>query len=245
MFVLGPADINRDFYFDIARGKVPGHLYMHKFGVNYDIDIGIEDVWDGGGIYGFFPTMRKSLNIVSTSAQDNPAGTGATVVRIFGLNHRWDMQTENITLNGLTPVNLAKKYIRIFRMWVVSGNGTNAGIITCRSLGGTIAAQILTGKGQTLMAIYTVPRRFTAYMTYAYASTGIAKSVDLELFVRPFGGVFLIKNDTELYQNNWERHYHTPFPIAARSDIKFTAEVVNNNMTVAAGFDLVLVRDGY
>jgi hypothetical protein len=66
-------DPTSEFYLKIARGLVPGHSAINKFGENPDIDTGgFEDIWDGGGTY-IPPTQSRIHDVVSTSALD--AGT--------------------------------------------------------------------------------------------------------------------------------------------------------------------------
>lgn len=63
----------KDFWLEVAKGNVPGHGGIEKFGENDDVDTGaFETVWDGGGIY-VPPTATRIHTVVSTSALD--AGT--------------------------------------------------------------------------------------------------------------------------------------------------------------------------
>jgi hypothetical protein len=66
---------DRDFLIEVAKGKIAGHTFMHKFGENPDIDVGaFQDITDIGGKYNFLsPGSPESHNMASTSAQD--AGT--------------------------------------------------------------------------------------------------------------------------------------------------------------------------
>jgi hypothetical protein len=60
------------FLIEVAKGNVAGHTVMNKFGANPDIDIltAPEDVWDGGGIYSFFPATAQSMEMESTDVDD-------------------------------------------------------------------------------------------------------------------------------------------------------------------------------
>ena len=62
------------YLIQVARGHVPGHSPLVKFGDNPSIDAaeGFVTVWDGGGVY-VPPSAARIHNIASTSAED--AGT--------------------------------------------------------------------------------------------------------------------------------------------------------------------------
>lgn len=64
-----------EFYLEVAKGNVPGHEYIAKFGENMDIDAGFEVIWDGGNDY-TPPTSASTHNVVSSLAAD--AGTVIT-----------------------------------------------------------------------------------------------------------------------------------------------------------------------
>lgn len=60
----------RDFFLEVAKGNIPGHSFVLKFGENLDIDTGgFEDVWDVGGPY-VPPTQARTHDLASTSAND-------------------------------------------------------------------------------------------------------------------------------------------------------------------------------
>ena len=63
-----------DFFVEVAKGHIPGHSLMAKFGENPDIPTGgaFEDIWDGGGTY-VPPAAAVAHNVTSTLAGD--AGT--------------------------------------------------------------------------------------------------------------------------------------------------------------------------
>ena len=111
------------------------------------------------------PTVARAHALVSGSAADAAAGTGARTVRIYGLDADWNRQDEEVILDGVTPVNTVGSYLRVFRMRVTSAGagGINAGLITATAAtDATISAAIAIGVGQTLMAVYSVPAGYTA-----------------------------------------------------------------------------------
>lgn len=65
----------------IGFAQVPGYRRITALGNNPDVDSAAvpEDIWSGGGAYPWM-TGATSLEIVSSSANDTAAGTGARTV---------------------------------------------------------------------------------------------------------------------------------------------------------------------
>lgn len=165
---------SHDFRIEVARNNVSGVKYVNKYGLNEDIDTTTapEDLWDGGGLW-VPPTTARVHEITSTDAADTSAGTGARTIQVEGLNADWEEVNEVVTMNGVTPVDTAHSYQRVFRMYVLtSGTGdTNAGNISATAkTDATVTATITAGYGQTFMAVWTVPANHTAYLTQYYGS---------------------------------------------------------------------------
>jgi hypothetical protein len=55
---------------DIAKGLVPGHSQMNKYGHNEAVATGPEDVWGGGGLYAFYFIANQTVDAVSTDVDD-------------------------------------------------------------------------------------------------------------------------------------------------------------------------------
>ena len=95
------------------------------------------------------------------------------IVEIEGLDANWDVVTQFTLLNGTdttTSVILSTPLIRVYRM-KLNANFKGLSNITLHNTGNTITyAQITPTNNQTLMAIYTVPRGYTAFMTVFRAS---------------------------------------------------------------------------
>ncbi len=71
------------------------------------------------------------LEIASSNVNDTSAGTGARTIRIYGLDANYNYQTEDITLNGQTPVVSTKQFLRVWGAEVLTAGsgGVNAGNI--------------------------------------------------------------------------------------------------------------------
>lgn len=125
------------------------------------------DVWEGAGLYPFQAAATK-LEILSASASDTAAGTGARTFTIQGLDTNFNPISETITLNGVTPVQTANSYLRVNSLMIASAGsgGVNAGDVTLRVTGaGATQAIARALYGYAKSAIYTVPTGFTLLVT--------------------------------------------------------------------------------
>lgn len=236
-----------DYHAETAAGNVSGASALNKFGKNPDVDTAApEDVWDGGGTW-VAPTQARLHNLVSDSANDTSAGTGARTVSVLGLDANYAEITETVTLAGLTPVPTVNSYIIIYRMIVLSAGsgGVNAGNITATAqTDATITAQISTGYNQTLMAIWQVPAGKTLLLNSYYASmngTTAATSVDIRLWAKPFGQTWQTKHVLGLISTGTSYMLHEfcpPLKFAEKTLIRIqAADASANNVDVSAGFD--------
>jgi hypothetical protein len=117
-------------------------------------------------------TTNAQRSIVSSSANDSAAGTGARTVRItYYTSAGVGPLTEDITLNGTTAVNTVATnicYIEDLTVLTVGSGGTAAGNITLRSTtggGGVTIKQISTGDNQDFDAVHYVADGTTCYVT--------------------------------------------------------------------------------
>jgi len=253
---------DENFLLEVAKGNVPGHFSINKFGHNPDVDTTTdpEDVWGGGGLYGFYPTTAQSIEVISDSTNDDgsPAGTGAQTVIIYGLDSNWDRQDETVTLDGTTAVAIPGTWLRIYRVVVLTAGtvGTNAGNLTVRiSGGGTTAAYIMAGDGQTQQAIYTIPNGYTGFFIKGYVgmsdggSSVSRESVKFKWKARPNNGVngaWQTKGQIEVINDGtpyWQYRYGVPAgQLPEKTDIRIECvEVSADDIGVVGGFDLVMV----
>ena len=251
----------------IARGLIEGASAVNKFGHNPAATAG-EDVWGGGGRYVFYPTAGVLINIVSTVDSDNGAtATGALTVIVQGLDENWDFVEETVTMNGTTPVTtMTTTFIRLFRAFVrIAGSSeTNDGNITAyaRATGsgvtaGDVGIFIEAGGGQTQQTIYTVPAGKSAYFIKGYVGLSTDDKTQENgtfrwlLRVNAFGpgGAWLVQGEaglTSLGTNYWIYEYGIPAgPIPEKSDIRIELTAASTTFDTVAGFDLILIEDGY
>jgi len=190
---------------EIPKGNVKGHSVINKFGSNANsAQNTIEDVWDGGGTY----PWATSATITHVSQSVNDATMLGETIEVQGLNDSWDLVLQTVTLDGTDTTTLqalTTPLRRVFRVKVLADVVAAENVVVTNAAGSTTYAQIIAGNNQTLMALYTVPRNCTAYITsyyYGYVRTVALDptSVEFGLWVadRGNGYEFQIKNQKGL-----------------------------------------------
>ena len=240
---------NRNYGLDVARSNITGQISVNKFGRNFDVDIGTEDIWGSGGMF-IEPTSATTVAVVSSSVADTAAGTGARTVSVIGLNGSYVEVTETVTLNGTVAVNTVNSYFFINRIIVLTAGtgGTNAGTITTSWTGGgtPIGPSIVIGKGQTQFCLYQIPASYTGYLS-SYGGSyngGGTSNVLIELFAKPLGGVYNLKGSINLTQAGTtfsRRLFDTPLKFTEKTIVKLTATSDTVNSDVIGNFDIILV----
>lgn len=218
----------------IAAGEVSGYSHINKFGAT-DGDITEGTVWDGNSGSEVYPyPANGTVNVIGTSG---PADDGK-IVEIQGLDDNYNLVVENVAVGTGFSGTI---FSRIFRVRMVADENTQDIEIL---QGGALAAKILEGLGQTLMAVYTVPAGKTAYLLDLHlgsdkASTNTAMTY--RLFARPFGGTFNIKgNFNAAGGQSLDISYPIPLRFEEKSDLKIDT-IAGQATQVSATFDLILV----
>jgi len=241
---------NNNFYLDISRGRIKDVSSVFKFGRHPSVGAAEEVVWDGEGTY-IFLEEAKTMNVVSTSIADNPAGIGASEIVIFGLDQDKKEIQEVITLNGQTPVTTIKEFLRIHRALVLTtGTGliigdANIGDISISTSDTAILqAKMLAGNGQTLMAVYTIPAGKTGYVTGIGASTPEGKSCLMKAKIRngPTSDyAFTVKYTIDLFEQALIQELVVPLRVPEKTDLAFTASSTAVGTAISASFGIILI----
>ena len=247
------------FYLQVARKQIQFHESIFKFGNNTTVGDSLETVWAEGGLYSYLTTATV-LKVSSSSTADTSAGTGARTVELFGLDTDYNEINETITLNGQTAVNTTKEYLRINRMIVRSAGsgGANAGVIYAGT--GTVTTGVpanvyasingVTGANQSLMALWTVPAGYTAYILQYDISNGTTSNTPavckLVLAVRPYGEVFQSKDVKSLTTGmHIEETFPIPIKIEEKSDIEVRAlsSSASVSFDISAGLEIIYIKN--
>ena len=165
-----------NFELQVSRNQIMGHQTVAIFG--YTSGIGNtttpQTIWEGANNatqnnYTYLTTASQ-LTLVST----NTADTG--VVFVSGLDSKFNLLSEIITLTGTTPVTTVNSYLRVNGLYYT--NGANVGTITAK-VSTTTYGYINPGFGQSQMGVYTVPNGYTFYQTFVQANSTLANQAVL------------------------------------------------------------------
>jgi hypothetical protein len=238
-----------DWTINISAGDVSGTSYIEKFGMNVDVDSNKETIWDGGDIYTYISTA-ETVAITSTSGADSATGTGARTVEIQGLDANHNLVYETLTVGGGAGT---QEFLRVFRAKVVTAgtSGVNEGTISITSSDtSTELAQIgvdgsgsnAAGRGQTFMALYTVPAGKTAYLTQWTVGCGKQNTDAVATFLaRPEGGAWNAKDIITVSATTYAKDYKIPLQFTEKTDIEIRAYSTTNNSLVSSTFNLLLI----
>lgn len=225
----------------VGFNQIPGYSRIAVIGNNADVD-GPEDIWSGGGFYPWM-TGATSLEVLSSSANDSAAGTGARTVLITGLDTSYNPISQTVTLSGITPAAVATQFFRINSFLIMSaGSGeVNAGEITLRDAGGgTTRALIQTGYGIGRQSQYTVPAGFTLSIISTVMSINRPTSVrdaTISNFIRSPNGFYRMPLELSVDGNTY-RHDGSPGIILnERTDYGLRCNFVSaTNTDITAGW---------
>lgn len=188
------------------------------------------------------PSEMSSYRVVS------PSSTGAGAVHIEGLDAAFNSQEEFLVLNGTTPVATLKLWSRMNR---IRGIGTGSshevvGEVTATAqTDNTVTAAIIDGDNVSLTTVFTVPLDKDGFLirwsgALAKKTAGIA---NVRLRIGPTDGTAYVYDVIDLNSAgsaNFERCLgYSRLPGGV--DILVEADVDSNDMSVSAGFDIILV----
>jgi len=234
---------------NISNGSIDGVGYIEKFGMNIDVDSNKETIWDGGGIYSYI-SSAETVAATSSSGSDSAAGTGARTIEVQGLDANYNVVTEILTVGGSAG---SQTFIRIFRVKIVTAGSdqVNAGTLNITSSStSTVLAQIgidgtgsnAAGRGQTFMALYTVPAGKTAYLTQWTVGCGKQNTDAVATFMsRSFGGGWNAKDIITVSATTYAKDYKIPLMFTEKTDLEVRAYSSTNNSLVSSSFNLLLV----
>ncbi|MEK9983706.1 MAG: hypothetical protein VW879_03100 [Opitutae bacterium] len=216
----------------IAAGQVNNVSHINKFGFNPALSGSYETIHDAGGIYSYIGTP-------GTATIAGASDSGA-VIEVQGLDADYNQVTEDITVGATGSVTFS----RIFRARVksLSSGTTNQGNITV-TVDSAVRATILTGNGQTLMALYTIPADKKGYLKYFQGSVEKNQDVIFKIFTRNIDdGVFNLKGQFGTFGTPVTYDYQVPLEFGPKTDIEIQAKA---GATTAGGavFDLILVDE--
>jgi len=227
------------FELQVARGQIPGHKSVFKFGLNPVVQNVEETVWEGGGLY-VYPSSALIMTVASASgATDN-----GVVITISGLDADYNEQSETVTLAGAGTATTTKSFLRVYRGFV-AGSQEPAGAVTVAN-GGTTYAYI-NGGNQTLMAVWTVPAGYDGYITQLDVTVLTEqnnKFGNIRLVTREQGGVFRTQESFSAEGGAIALPYSIPVRVPEKTDIEYRAVAsgANADLRVSATFEILYIQ---
>lgn len=252
----------KDWLIEVAKGNVPGHSIIHKFGRNVAVGTTFVPVAFGGLYNTPQPAAATTLRVKAGNANDTAAGTGAREITLLGLDETATEVSEAVATAGASAsAATTTTFMRTPRAFV-SASGTYA-----TALAGSHAADIVIEngaggtdwltidstsfpKGQTEIAVYSVPTGFKAYVLSALVVTDVTKTTDVLLFKResildaaaPYSAMRLLF-EGQLKGAPLNFSPRSPMLVTGPCDVGWMAKVTSGSAEVAVDFEILQVAD--
>ncbi len=258
---MGQQNRLNPYSFENSRGNIKNALPFVLNASTPTLAMGItSDVWDVGGTLVWQDTAQR-IEIVSSSANDTIAGSGARQVLVRGLDGDFNLQNETVDMDGLTPVFTTNLYRRHFRTEATS-SGTQ-GTSTTSSLAGTIDVSwetsgdpagtippLINGvsESSTRSTHFTVPTGFTVEIESVTVFVETLKQVSMfimnrtqgDVIAAPFGVVSTGPRITN-FTGNVTKSFPTPISFSEKNDVWAVITATANNTDVDVIMNAVLL----
>ncbi len=237
-----------DFDVLAAAGQIRGVENKAQVGFNTSVGSTLEDIWPGADISPILQTLSaaETMDVVSTSGDDDIAGTGARTVTIKGLDNDFLEIEENLNLTGLTIAVTQNEYIRLESCRVIDAGtgGENAGDITLTATtAATLQAFVSQGFNNDQQVQYTVPANKFAVFTQFLMETQKDQQGFISLWIRNFGEVYALGRNWNVYQSSLTSPIVPPLALGPKADITMRGvKVTAGDIEVACNMNFYLVN---
>lgn len=222
------------FDLQVGRGQIEAHSTVNIYGYQPTVGQTSIPIWENATAY-TYPIAATKMNLAGSNGD-------TASIQINGLDANYVAISETLVLNGTTPVETTKAYLRINSMQVTVGSATNpAGVVTLKDLTNTtVYAQINAGVGRTQMAIYTVPAGYTFFLQRVNIYTSLNGNnfaTYINKQISPNGVVTLTQQAP--FAISYEARRIMPRAVTEKTDIQLQCKV--NATTGAIG----IAQEGY
>jgi len=234
-----------DFRFSVATDKIAGISQREVYGFNPDINGTLELVWGTGGNFPY-PTSAQTIYIVSTSADDDSAGTGIREVRVEYLNSSFETIFVDVELDGTNPVQIGTDFFRVqdVRALQVGSVGSAVGTVTLYYGVSTTIATIFIGTNEARSCLFTIPAGYTGYITGASISASKGGDLAFQLEYRDnsvANAPFVTGNQLDIYEQGIYFDLPTYYVVPERYDIRVRAySLQSSNISASCTYHLIL-----
>lgn len=254
-----------DFLIEVAKGNIPGHELIHKFGHNSAVGTTPVPI-AVGGIYRTPQIIdATSLRIKAGNVNDDAAGTGAREITLEGLDISGGPLIQVLaTAGALASADTVSDFLRFFRFWVsASGTyatqiaGSHAGDIVVENSAGTedwgTIDTATFPTGQSEIGAYSVPIGFRAFVLSAQVFSDSSKVTSILFFQRqnileiaaPYTAMRLIF-DATVEGGDTTIDPKSPIDgLVGPCDIGVMAAVNTGTALVHVDIEILIVADGY
>jgi len=229
------------FNLQLARGQIENHKHVFKFGFNPDINGNEETIWDVGGIYAY---PASAVTMTATTTAGTPATDNGVKITIQGLDADYNEVSQEITLAGSGTATTTQTFLRVFRAFVSGSQEPTATVNITND--GTTYARVTLDDNQTLMAIWTVPAGYTAYILKGNLGTGTANNnqyIIARLVSRELGKVFRTEAKVTIQNGEIAVDFEVPLSFPEKTDIEARALSSGANNQVFADFELIYIKN--
>lgn len=223
----------------LTMGQVPGAEYWGKFatGIVGTTPSTIMSANPAGQLL-TYPSAPQTVWVASNNVNDTELGTGCRYIRIYGLDASFNRINERLALQGQTPVQSTKEYVRIYRMLnddvephdcagqiylSLSGAGWVAGVPA------VAYCHINDGYNQSQIGVYTVPEGYKLMVSNWWLNSMKDREVKMWMVIRDDvkcdgvnpEKVFRMRSNWGLYRDNINIALHdNPFIISSREEFE-------------------------
>lgn len=208
------AAANSDFQLEVGKGNIEGYSPIFFSGENFNIGASEVTLWGKETLYAF-PSSAAQISVVSTSANDTLAGTGARQVVVIGLDASHNPLVEIIDMDGVSQNSSASSFFRVssFSVFTHGSLNSNAGDIEVLH-GANSVAFMVAGEGQSRECVGTVPAGKTWFAQGLSVLVGRADEVDVRAVAFTPSGLRVDFSRNIMYQDyfGFENFNMVPFP---------------------------------
>lgn len=226
------------FDLQVARGQIDGHSTVNIYGYQPTVATTFIPIWENATAY-TYPVAATQMNLAGS------VGDTATIT-INGLDSNYVAISENVVLNGSTPVTTTKSYLRINSMNVAIGSATNpSGVVTLKDLTNTtIYAQINAGVGRTQMGIYTVPAGYTFYLSRVDIYTSLNGNNFATYQNKQISSAGVVQFTQQApFAITYHAQRVMPRPVPEKTDIQLQAKVNANTGAIGIAQEGYLIKN--
>lgn len=234
-----PKVIAVDYLAYVSAGRIPGEVTKAVPIRSVDTTVAFADLW-GQAASMIYPTVAESWEIVSTSANDASAGTGARTVIVFYQDINRVEKNVTVTMNGVTPVTLAggADFYRPDTAAVISSGSLqfNDGEIEIRAVGGGNPRGFIKANLSVAQdGHWSIPAGKTALLLTSQGF--MPKNEDGEMIIETMvdgTNTWIRVLPVPVYQTGFDIDILARLRIAEKTDLRFRVKTTNPNVKVAA-----------